>query len=77
MMTMQQAVSRDLDIMGGTLCFTGTCVPVRNVFDYLERGNDIGYFLNDCSWVSKEQVMVVLEHSASMLEEGSSPNSSR
>lgn len=28
-------VSRDPEIMSGTLCFTGTRVPVQNLFDYL------------------------------------------
>ena len=68
MITIQQAVSTDPDVLGGTLCFAGTRVPVRNLFDYLEGGNNIDYFLDSFSWVTKEQVFAVLEHSASRLE---------
>lgn len=68
MMTMTEAVARDEDVLGGTLCFRGTRVPVRNLFDYLEGGNNIDYFLSAFSWVSREQVLSVLEHTASKLE---------
>ena len=30
-------VKRDPEIMSGALCFTGTRVPVKNLFDYLEE----------------------------------------
>jgi len=68
-MTMQQAVSTDPEIMGGTLCFAGTRVPVRNLFDYLEGGNGIDTFLDSFNWISRDQVLAVLEHSAARLEE--------
>ena len=29
-------VSRDPEVMSGELCFKGTRVPVKNLFDYLE-----------------------------------------
>ena len=68
MITIQQAVSYDPEILGGTLCFTGTRVPVRNLFDYLEGGNSIDYFLDSFNWITREQVVAVLEHSATKLE---------
>ena len=68
-MTMLQAVSHDPDILGGTLCFAGTRVPVRSLFDYLEGGNSIDYYLDSFNWITREQVVAVLEHSARKLEE--------
>ena len=67
-MTLSDAVSRDSEILGGTLCFAGTRVPVRTLFDYLEGGHDIEYFLEGYDWVKREQVLTVLEHSAQSLE---------
>ncbi len=57
MMTIEKAVSRDPEILGGTLCFSGTRVPVRNLFDYLEGGSGIDTFLESFEWISREQVM--------------------
>ena len=68
MITIQQAVSSNPDVLGGTLCFAGTRVPVRNLFDYLEGGNSIDTFLDSFSWISKDQVLVVLESSVERLE---------
>ncbi len=36
----------DPDILGGTPVFVGTRVPLRSLFDYLERGHDIDEFLD-------------------------------
>jgi uncharacterized protein (DUF433 family) len=33
-------VHSDPEILGGTPVFVGTRVPLRNLFDYLERGHD-------------------------------------
>jgi len=36
MMTLEQIVHRDPEILGGTPVFRGTRVPIRSLFDYLE-----------------------------------------
>jgi len=36
----------DPEILGGTVVFIGTRVPVRSLFDYLERGRTLDYFLD-------------------------------
>ena len=38
---------RDPEIMHGALCFTGTRVPVKNLFDYLEGSSSLEAFLED------------------------------
>jgi uncharacterized protein (DUF433 family) len=54
-------VSRDPDIMSGALCFTGTRVPVKNLFDYLEGASSLEEFLEDFPSVSRERAIDVLE----------------
>jgi uncharacterized protein (DUF433 family) len=54
-------VSRDPEIMSGTLCFTGTRVPVQNLFDYLEGRSSIEDFLEDFPSVSRQHAVAVLE----------------
>ena len=54
-------VSIDPEIMSGTPVFTGTRVPVQNLFDYLEGGDDLREFLDDFPSVSHEAALAVLE----------------
>ena len=54
-------VSRDKDIMSGSLCFTGTRVPVQNLFDYLEGSSSLEDFLEDFPSVPRETAVSVLE----------------
>jgi uncharacterized protein (DUF433 family) len=54
-------VSVNTNIQGGTPCFRGTRVPVSSLFDYLEGGYAIGYFLEQFPSVKREQVIALLE----------------
>ena len=54
-------VSIDPDIMSGTPVFAGTRVPVQNLFDYIEGGDDLSEFLDDFPSVTKEAAVAVLE----------------
>jgi uncharacterized protein (DUF433 family) len=54
-------VSRDPEIMSGALCFTGTRVPVKNLFDYLEGASSLEDFLEDFPSITREQAVAVLE----------------
>ena len=40
-------VSRSPDVMGGTVVFRGTRVPVQTLLEYLEAGKFIDDFLED------------------------------
>ena len=40
-------VNRNPEIMSGALCFTGTRVPVQNLFDYLQGSSSLEDFLED------------------------------
>ena len=47
--------------LGGTPCFYGSRVPIKNLFDYLESGHSLGEFLDDFDGITREQVVGVLE----------------
>ncbi|MFP4089903.1 MAG: DUF433 domain-containing protein [Cyclobacteriaceae bacterium] len=61
----------DPDILGGTLVFSGTRVPVKNLFDYLEEGESVTEFLEDFPSVRREQVVRLLEISRGLVEKSS------
>ena len=54
-------ISQDPEIMSGALCFTGTRVLVKCLFDYLEGGSALDDFLDDFPSVSRETAVAVLE----------------
>ena len=54
-------VSRNPEIMSGALCFTGTRVLVKNLFDYLEGASSLEEFLEDFPSVSRGKAVAVLE----------------
>lgn len=58
----QQLIIRDPDILGGTPVFYGTRVPVQTLIDYLVAGDSIDAFLDDFPSVTREQVVLFLEH---------------
>ena len=51
----------DPEIMGGTPCFAGTRVPVKTLFDLLEKGRSLDYFLEHFPTVERAQAVAVLE----------------
>ena len=59
---------RDPEIMSGALCFTGTRVPVKNLFDYLEGSSSLEEFLEDFPSVSRAHAVAVLEAAHEILE---------
>jgi uncharacterized protein (DUF433 family) len=54
-------VSIDPEVMSGTPVFAGTRVPVQNLFDYIEGGEDLSEFLDDFPSVTKEAAIAVLQ----------------
>lgn len=56
-----QVISCSPDVMGGTLVFAGTRVPIQTLLDYLEAGENIDEFLEGFSTVKREQVIAFLE----------------
>ena len=53
---MQSIITRDPDILGRIPVFEGTRVPIKNLFDCLEKGYTVGEFIEDFPSVSPTQV---------------------
>ncbi|MBK9732785.1 MAG: DUF433 domain-containing protein [Chitinophagaceae bacterium] len=66
-----QIINIDPEILGGTPVFNGTRVPIKNLFDYIETGESIDFFLDDFEGVTREQVIRLLEMSKNLLESSS------
>lgn len=64
-------INIDPEILGGTPVFYGTRVPIKNLFDYLESGETIDYFLDDFGGVTREQVVKLLAISQRLIETSS------
>lgn len=56
----RQLITRDREIMGGIAVFTGTRVPIKTLFDYLEHGYPLDEFLDDFPTVNREHALGVL-----------------
>jgi uncharacterized protein (DUF433 family) len=54
-------INIDPEILGGTPVFSGTRVPVKNLFDYIEAGKTIDSFIDDFDTINKEQILQLLE----------------
>ena len=55
------------NILGGVPVFKGTRVPVRALFEYLERGYSLEEFLECFPSVSKDMACRILERSEAAL----------
>ena len=64
----RQAVHRHPRIQGGVPVFTGTRVPVKNLFDYLEAGEPLEQFLLDFPAVDRAKAVAVLKTAREALE---------
>ena len=62
-------VSVNKNVQGGMPCFAGTRVPVAALFDHLESGYTIDYFLTQFPTVSREQVIALLEDAKKRTDE--------
>ena len=54
-------IESDAEKLSGTPVFRGTRVPIKNLFDYLEAGDDLEEFLDDFPTVTRTQAIGVLE----------------
>ena len=60
MNNLQNIIVSNPNILGGTPVFHGTRVPVRILFQHLEKGIPLEEFLDDFPTVSREQASAVL-----------------
>jgi uncharacterized protein (DUF433 family) len=64
---MEQAITRDPDVMHGTPVFRGTRVPVQTLFEYLEGGDTLENFLEGFPTVTRELAIQTLEEAKHLL----------
>ncbi|CAN5581704.1 hypothetical protein BH10ACI3_BH10ACI3_17630 [soil metagenome] len=57
---MNRVITISPDIQSGEPVFSGTRVPVKNLFDYLKGGETLDDFLEGFPSVSREQVLELL-----------------
>ncbi len=60
-MKQRKLIASDREILGGIPVFTGTRVPVKTLFDYLEHGHPLDEFLDDFPTVKRKHALAVLE----------------
>jgi uncharacterized protein (DUF433 family) len=66
-MKSQELITVNPDILGGVPVFKGTRVPVRTLFEYLERGYSLEEFLECFPSVTKDMACRILERSEAAL----------
>jgi len=59
----QKLITSDREILGGIPVFTGTRVPVKTLFDYLEHDHPLDEFLDDFPTVNHAHALAVLKTS--------------
>jgi uncharacterized protein (DUF433 family) len=62
-MVIQDIITIDPEILGGTPVFKGTRVPISSLYEHLENGITIDGFLDDFPTVPKESIIQLLEFS--------------
>ena len=60
-MNRKEIISRDPEVMNGTLVFAGTRVPVEILIQHLAAGDPLDKFLDGFPSVSREQAVAYLE----------------
>jgi uncharacterized protein (DUF433 family) len=60
-------IERDPEKLSGVPVFTGTRVPVQNLFDCLEDGDSLDAFLDQFPTVTRPQAIAALELSKQAL----------
>jgi uncharacterized protein (DUF433 family) len=66
-MNIQELVEVNPRKMSGAPVFRGTRVPIKNLFDCLEDGDNVERFLDQFPTVTREQALGVLELSRESL----------
>jgi len=65
MVTANNVIVRDSDVLGGTPVFRGTRVPFQALLNYLEGGQTLDEFLADLPTERRETAIHALEHAKS------------
>lgn len=69
----KQVFHTDPEIQGGVPVFTGTRVPVKALFDYLETGETLDRFLLDFPAIDRAKAVAALEKARAALHANAHP----
>jgi len=69
----QALVVVDPEIQGGVPVFSGTRVPIKNLFDFIEEGDSLETFLDQFPSVSHDMAVGVLEQAREALAHDAHP----
>jgi uncharacterized protein (DUF433 family) len=61
MLAANGVITRDPEVLGGTLVFRGTRVPFQALLDYLEGGQTLFEFLDDFPTVTRDAAVSALK----------------
>jgi uncharacterized protein (DUF433 family) len=67
MTSLNNVITRDPEVLGGTPVFRGTRVPFQALLDYIEGGQTLNEFLDDFPTVTRESAVHALEHAKSLV----------
>ena len=67
MRQVEEVITKDPNVLGGTPVFRGTRVPFQALLDYLEGGQTLAEFLDDFPTVTREAAIASLERAKSLL----------
>jgi len=67
MAMLNDVITKDPNVLGGTPVFQGTRVPFQNLLDYLEAGQTLDEFLDDFPTVTRDAAVRALEHAKALV----------
>jgi uncharacterized protein (DUF433 family) len=67
MVSENNVITKDPEVLGGTPVFQGTRVPFQALLDYLEGGQTLDEFLDDFPTVTREAAVHALEHAKKLV----------
>ncbi len=64
---LNDVITKNPDVLGGTPVFRGTRVPFQSLLDYLEAGQTLDEFLDDFPTVTRDAAVQALEHAKALV----------
>ena len=63
----ESVITQDPEILSGQPVFRGTRVPFQALLDYLEGGDTLDEFLEQCPGVTRKQAIAALEEAKALV----------
>ena len=66
-MKASEVITVNPDILGGVPVFKGTRVPIKNLFDWLEKGKSVEDFVADFDYIPRSYCLAILQLSEKLV----------